>query len=231
MNRSWSLAILFFSLPPSLSGAGVLSGQVVDVVDGDTVDIQHDDGIARIRLHGIDAPEKGQNFAHHATQFLEGLTAGQSLTVDTRGQDQSGHTIGEVFLFDGRHLNKELVKVGLAWWFCQFSADPELHQLEDDARAAKLGLWSDPDPVPPWVFRKRLRAHTPPVSDEGCPRPASQTLGQSIGVHDIIGDRRSHIYHRVDCPGYAAVSPEHRMPFVSIDAAEQAGYREAGNCP
>ncbi len=77
------------------------------------------------------------------------------------GQDRYGRTIGEVMLPDGRVLNHELVKAGFAWWYRKYAPDDDaLEQLEQEARDAKLGLWVDPHPVPPWewrIARKRYR--------------------------------------------------------------------------
>lgn len=231
MKLSRSLSILLLVLIPSVGGASSFSGHVVGVIDSDIFDVQHERGIERVRLNGIDAPEKGQAFWRQAQQYVEDLAVGQHVIVETTGKDKYERTIGDVFLFDGRHLNKELVKAGLAWWFCRPSSDAELRQLEDDARDAKRGLWLDPNPVPPWVFRKLQRNPVPSESDDDCRSSSPRPIGLSGTAYDIIGNRRSHIYYRVDCPGYDAVSEEHRIPFVSLEAAEQTGYRAAGNCP
>ncbi|UVT14623.1 MAG: thermonuclease family protein [Nitrospira sp.] len=235
MKPSWSLPILLLIFFPSFSGASDFAGKVISVIDGDTFDVEHEQGVERVRLNGIDAPDKGQHFSQHAMKFIEEITTGQHLTIENKGQDKYEQTIGDVFLADGRHLNKELVKAGLAWWFCRYSADTELQQLEEDAREAKRGLWKDPAPTPPWIFRKLQRNQVPEASDFTCPPSASQPIpqnaGPSPGASDVIGNRRSHIYHRVDCPGYDKVSEGNRIAFVSVEAAEQAGYRVAGNCP
>ncbi len=235
MKPSWSLPFLLFLFLPSFSGASDISGTVISIVDGDTFDVEHEQGIERVRLNGIDAPETGQHFSQHARQFIEEMTAGQHVTIETKGRDKYEQTISDVFLADGRHLNKELVKAGLAWWFCRYSVDAELQQLEEDAREAKRGLWKDPAPTPPWIYRKLQRNQVPEGSDLACPRPASRPMAQNAsplpGASDVIGNRRSHIYYRVDCPGYHAVAEGNRIAFVTVEAAEQAGYRVAGNCP
>jgi endonuclease YncB( thermonuclease family) len=74
--------------------------------------------------------------------------------VRVRGRDRYGRTIGDVFLPDGRHLNQELVRAGYAWWYRRYSADQRLAALEGEARAARRGLWTDPNPQPPWEWRK-----------------------------------------------------------------------------
>jgi endonuclease YncB( thermonuclease family) len=75
--------------------------------------------------------------------------------VEVKGQDRYQRTIAEVILPDGKILNYEIVKAGLAWWFKRYApSDPTLEGLEFQARKAQRGLWSDPDPAPPWEFRR-----------------------------------------------------------------------------
>jgi micrococcal nuclease len=235
MKPVWHLSILLTILQPSLTVASVFCGPIVSVLDGDTLDIQCEDNIERVRLNGIDAPEKGQVFGRQAQQFVEDMTMGQSVIIETKGQDKDKRTIGDVFLPDGRHLNKELVKMGLAWWTCQHSSDAELQQLEEDAREKNRGLWKDPTPIPPWVYRQLQGKQNPERADADCPGLSSQPILQNAGFApndaDVIGNRRSHIYHRIDCPGYDLIAEDHRIAFVSVEAAEQAGYRVARNCP
>jgi micrococcal nuclease len=233
MTRSLSILPLIFL--PSFTIALGFSGAVVSVLDGDTLDIQREDTIERVRLNGIDAPEKGQPFGRQAQQFIEDITVRQPVIIEAKGQDKSDRTIGDVFLPDGRHLNKELVKMGLAWWICRHSSDAELQELEEDAREKKRGLWKEPMPIPPWVYRQLQGKQIPEKADAGCPglssQPQLQTTGFAPNDSDVIGNRRSHIYHRVNCPGYDLVAEDHRIAFVSVEAAEQAGYRVARDCP
>ncbi len=108
----------------------------------------------RIRLHGIDCPEKRQAFGNRAKQFTSGRVFGKTVTVTVMDVDRYGRTVGEVILPDGKVLNHELVRAGLAWWYRKYAPDDgTLAQLEADARAAKRGLWADAEPVPPWEWR------------------------------------------------------------------------------
>jgi endonuclease YncB( thermonuclease family) len=91
------------------------SGQVVRVVDGDTIDVMHDGRSERVRLNAVDCLEKGQAFGTATKQFTSSLVFGQSVTVRASGQDRYGRTIGDVILSDGRSLNQELVRAGMAW--------------------------------------------------------------------------------------------------------------------
>lgn len=115
----------------------------------------------KIRLHGIDAPEKKQAFGNRAKQFTSDLVFGKVVEVQEHDIDRWGRIVGEVILPDGRSLNRELVRAGLAWWYRQYSKDESLGLLEEEARTAKRGLWKDLNPMAPWEFRKRKRlTHT-----------------------------------------------------------------------
>jgi endonuclease YncB( thermonuclease family) len=128
------------------------SGKVVAIADGDTLSVLRDGKAVKIRLHGIDTPEKAQPFATQARQFTSDLVFGQTVTVKVREVDRYGRLVGEVILPDGRSLNHELVAAGMAWWYRQYAKDDAtLEALETEARAARRGLWSDPHAVAPWV--------------------------------------------------------------------------------
>ncbi len=147
---------LFFCLAliTSQALAADFTGRVVGVSDGDTITVLTKGKPIRIRLHGIDCPEKRQAFGKRAKQFTSRLTYGKEVTVKDLGQDRYGRTIGDVILPDGRVLNQELVKAGFAWWYRRYAPDDDmLKQLEREARAVKRGLWADAEPVPPWEWR------------------------------------------------------------------------------
>jgi micrococcal nuclease len=150
--------ILWFTLQLNLVGEDFV-GKVVGIADGDTISVMHDGKAEKVRLNGIDAPEKGQPFTNRAKQFVSELAFGREVRVETKGQDRYGRSIGELFLPDGRILNHEIVKAGFAWWFRRYAPnDKELERLETEARDAKRGLWVDPEAVPPWEFRKTGKA-------------------------------------------------------------------------
>ena len=112
----------------------------------------------RIRLHGIDCPEKRQAFGKKAKQFTSGLVFGKTVTVQDHGRGRYGRTIGEVRLPVGQVLNHELVSAGLVWWYRKYAPDDDtLKQLEAEARQAKRGLWVEPNPMPPWEWRGRRK--------------------------------------------------------------------------
>ena len=140
------------------SGASAdFSGEVVGVIDGDTVDVMHNGRSERIRLHGIDAPEKSQAFGRSSKRAASDLAYGEDVTVIEHGRDRYGRTLGEVILPDDRSLNQELVRSGHAWRYRKYSNDRELDRLESDARNSRRGLWQDGNAVPPWEYRKGKR--------------------------------------------------------------------------
>ena len=131
------------------------SGPVVRVLDGDTIEVLHDQRPERIRLSGIDCPEKGQAFGQKAKQAASALVLVKEVTLQTYGKDKYRRTLAEVLLPDGTNVNHELVKDGWCWWYRKYAPqDAELERLEREARDAKKGLWQDPAPIPPWVYRK-----------------------------------------------------------------------------
>lgn len=148
-----ALVILCLSVPTATL-ALEFAGKVVGVHDGDTISVLHGRKTERIRLNGIDCPEKRQPFGKVAKQYTSALVFGKDVTVTSQGRDRYGRTIGEVTLPDGPSLNRELVKAGLAWWYRKYSKDSSLGDLEAEARLARRGLWADPHPIPPWEWRK-----------------------------------------------------------------------------
>ena len=134
--------------------AGEFTGQVVGVLDGDMIEVLHKKRPERIRLSGIDCPEKGQPFGDKAKHAASALVFGMEVTVQTHGKDKYRRTLAEVLLSDGSNVNKALVAGGWCWWYPKYALqNQELKRLESEARTGKRGLWADPYPVPPWEWR------------------------------------------------------------------------------
>ena len=137
-----------------------INGVVQRVVDGDTIKVDDGKKIHTIRLYGIDTPEKEfkgrwktQPYALEATAFATKFIGKQPVTVVTRGSGAYGRTIGEVFV-DGRSLNRELVRAGLAWFSVRYTKrDKDIGRLEARARSSRRGLWADDNPVSPYDHR------------------------------------------------------------------------------
>ena len=148
------LAILAVTLLLAVSAhAATYHARVVAITDGNTLKAVHDGREIVVRLRWIDSPESGQRYSRQAKQALGELVGGQTVTVRDFGADAHGRRLADVVLSDGRNVNRELVRLGWAWWFRKYSRDATLGTLEADARAAKRGLWADAHPVPPWEWR------------------------------------------------------------------------------
>lgn len=155
-RRGVGFLVLFVLL--SVSPAFPFTGQVVGVLDGDTIIVLHNRKAQRIRLQGIDCPEKGQPFGTRAKQATSDLVFARTVMVESHGQDKYKRTIGEVLLVDGTHVNRELVAEGWCWWYQKYAPqDAILAALEAAASGARKGLWVDPSPTPPWVYRHAKR--------------------------------------------------------------------------
>jgi endonuclease YncB( thermonuclease family) len=115
----------------------------------------------KIRLHGVDCPEKNQDFGTRAHQFAADLVFSREVEVHPLERDRYGRLVATVHC-EGKSLGEELVRAGLAWWYRRYAPDDAvLEALEQEAREAGRGLWSHPHPLPPWEFR-RGSAHTTP---------------------------------------------------------------------
>jgi micrococcal nuclease len=162
MRASRGAAALFLILLCAVVGAQApsypfsLEGRVVAVTDGDTIKVLKDNKQHKIRLNGIDAPEMKQAFGRKSKEYLASLVAGKQVEVIVRDTDRYGRFVGDVFVA-GKSACAELVAAGFAWHYVEYSEDEELAALEKWAKAKKLGLWSDPHPVPPWDYRRLKR--------------------------------------------------------------------------
>jgi micrococcal nuclease len=163
LNRTRSpiaLLVLVLALVVQAHAEDVIIGKVVRVADGDTITVLENRTQHRIRLFGIDAPERHQDFSNKAKQFVSELVFGKQVRVVKMDIDRYDRVVGMVYVGDV-NVNEALVKNGLAWVYqryCKVSICSSWLALEAQARAAKTGLWSHPNPVAPWEFRRSRRA-------------------------------------------------------------------------
>jgi endonuclease YncB( thermonuclease family) len=135
-----------------------LMGRVVGVADGDTLTIlDGNKGLTKIRLHQIDAPEKKQDFGQRSKQSLSDLAYGKQVRVEVFDTDKYGRTVGKVWV-GSTDANLEQVKRGMAWVYEKYASDPAYFAAERAAKSGRVGLWNQPNPTPPWVFRHPDRA-------------------------------------------------------------------------
>jgi len=156
--RSIFLALLFWVFPTATVYAATIQGKVVSVLDGDTIKVlEAGNQETTVRLHQIDAPEKNQAFGQRSKQALSSLVFGKAVTVKVVTTDKYGRTVGTVFS-DGLDTNLEQVRSGMAWVYRKYASDPNYFQAEKSAKDTRMGLWAQPNPTPPWVFRHPERA-------------------------------------------------------------------------
>lgn len=137
----------------SISQEKVLHGQVIDVLDGDTVKLRSDWHIYKIRLAGIDAPEKQQAYGVQSKIYLEHLIADKDVSIKVLSCDQYGRYVGKIYL-NGKDINGEMIRSGYAWHYYHFDSNPVYAGFMLDAQRSNRGLWQEVHPTPPWIFRK-----------------------------------------------------------------------------
>lgn len=147
-----------------------ISGRVVAVTDGDTIKVLDADKVQhKVRLKGIDAPERNQPFGKASRTNLSFMVAGKEVLVVSSGKDRYGRMLGKVWVQPsdcpscGKTLDANYAQVlaGMAWWYRYYASEqsPEdrgrYESAEDEAKARGWGLWADPDPISPYEWRKR----------------------------------------------------------------------------
>jgi len=147
---------LLFLLTALSAGAEVLQGRVTGIADGDTLTVLVDRKQIKVRLLEIDAPESKQPFGTRSRQSLGEMCAGKTATVKWTKKDNRGRILGRVYC-GGIDTSAEQVRRGMAWVFDRYVTDRSLYEVQSAAKVARLGLWSDAAPVPPWEWRRSKR--------------------------------------------------------------------------
>ena len=198
-------------------GAQTFSGEVVGITDGDTITVMQNGTAVRVRLDGIDSPERGQDFSQRAKEFSSGMVFRQIVTVDVRDVDRYGRLVGRVFV-GSQDLSLALVQAGFAWHYTQYSSDDVLAAAEVQARAARNGLWAVAGPMPPWQFR----------NGGGIAGSPTATVDQPRSRGPYHGNRRSKVFHGPWCQHYECKNCT--VEFATREEAMAAGYRPGGTC-
>lgn len=209
------------AVAPCASEAATVSGRAI-VIDGDTLEVAGE----RIRLEGIDAPELAQTCGRRwfgtwacgtrAAAALEAKTEGRRITCDINGFDRYDRALGTCFL-DGRDLNAEMVREGLAWAFVKYSS--RYVAEERAARTDGAGVWQG-SAEPAWVFRQQKWAAAASASSAA---PAGCVIKGNVSGH-------GQIYHMPWSPWYGKVKIEQAKGehwFCTEAEAEAAGFRPA----
>lgn len=171
--------------------------KVIAVKDGDTIELLRNGETIKVRLYGVDSPEKNQDFGQRARQFTSDLAFGKTVRLIEHNKDRYGRVVGTIILPDGRSLNEELVRNGFAWHYTAYSKDKKLASLEADARRYKRGLWEAPNPVAPWDFRKTERetAAAKKAKKEAATHNAALPAGAATRKVYICNSTGSGVYH------------------------------------
>lgn len=155
------LWVVFLAANPAI--AATLEGRVVGLSDGDTVTVLDKQNVQhKIRLAGIDAPEKRQDYGNKSRQYLAALVFDKHVSVEWVKQDRYGRFLGKVVV-SGRDANLAMVSAGLAWHYKRYEKEQSVSdrqvyaEAELQARSEKRGLWKMPNAMPPWDFRRGAR--------------------------------------------------------------------------
>ena len=212
INRLFAPLLLLFTLSAQ---AETLEGKVIKIADGDTLTLlTPSNQQVKIRLAGVDTPERKQPFGNKAKQALAKLAFQKQAIVEVETKDRYGRTVGVVFV-NGLNVNAEMIGQGMAWVYRKYTNDQKLYALEAEAKQARRGLWATDKQIEPWLWRKGKRTvnHDP-----------------TIVKGTIIGNKNSRIYHLPECQSYYAVSEKNRTLFYDEETAIANGFRKAGNC-
>ncbi len=148
-----------------LAGAETFVSRAMAVLDGDTIMVQHGDRTISVRLADIDAPEKAQPGGMASHNSLAELVNGKALDITSVAMDQYGRMVAKVMV-DFLDVNAEQVRRGMAWEYSLHHSNKEMVALQQEAKAAKRGLWAKPNPIPPSDWRK-AHPSVPKVSTDG----------------------------------------------------------------
>lgn len=130
---------------------------MVGISDGDTLTLLVDKQSIKVRLANIDAPEKAQPFGNRARQALSDLAFGKEAACERSGLDRYGRSIATCTV-SHHDVNAEMLRKGMAWVYRKYATHvPDYYPLEEEARARKVGLWADRNPIPPWDWRKQQK--------------------------------------------------------------------------
>jgi endonuclease YncB( thermonuclease family) len=152
--KSIGFALLGLLLSSMVLKAEVISGKVVAVIDGNTLEVfTPENETYKILLYGIDCPEMGQEFGEKAKMLLEKLVLNKSVNAEIQGKDRWGNRLG-IVLIDGKDPREELLEQGLAWT-AERNPIESLEAIKEKSKQRGTGLWKEQDPTPPWVYRRQ----------------------------------------------------------------------------
>ena len=156
------ICLLTFTILFSGEVAYSFNGQVASILDGGTIEVLRNGKAERVRLNGIACPKHDQPYSEQAKRATSDLVFSMEVTLEIHGKDKQGRIVADVVRSDGTNINHALVQGGWCWWDRKLAPrDSQLETLEKEARETKKGLWEDPNPIPPWEWRKGSRRQAP----------------------------------------------------------------------
>lgn len=203
------------------------------MADGDTITVinQNNESV-RIRLAGVDCPESTQSHGNNAKQFTVSKVSGKRVRIQPETIDKYGRTVG-IVLINGENLNQQIVEHGHGWVYrkyCTAGFCNDWLKKEEAAKDAKVGLWKENNPQPPWEWRAEHRRKNGNGSGDNIsvatsPAAVITSPGSSTFYH---GNRRSHVFHGPSCRDYNCKNCT--VILESVKEAVGAGYRAHRSC-
>jgi endonuclease YncB( thermonuclease family) len=139
-----------------------IEAKVIKIIDGDSIKVQDKDGKEyEVQIEGTDAPEAKQPFGSESTDTMSQWVKDKAVKVSWNKKDNFDRLLAQVYV-EGKHVNTEMIRAGMAWHFKRYNKSKELAAVEDEARKEKRGLWAQDKPVAPWDYRKENRAPDKP---------------------------------------------------------------------
>lgn len=190
--------------------------KVLAATDGDTLRLRHEGRTLKVRLHAVDAPEKAQPHGRAAWLFVVAKALNKMARVTPKKRDRYERLVAKITI-DKKDLGEQLLSAGLAWHYARYDKSERLARLQREARGAKIGLWADPSPTPPWDWRRARRGKKPP-----------KELPRAKGAVHYRGNTHSKVFHHRSCSNFDCRNC--RATFSSTGAALKAGYRPHRRC-
>jgi endonuclease YncB( thermonuclease family) len=175
--------------------AAEFTAKVIAVLDGDTVLIKRANGLVKIRLAEIDAPEKAQTFGETSRRSLSDMVLNKQVKVVSQTIDQYGRMVAHLSV-NGQDVNAEQIRRGMAWEYSHFHSNHALIALQEEARQAPRGLWALSDPTPPWEWRK---AHPNIIADQPCAAVPADTTPPAEAMFGLACGSKKYCSEMASC--------------------------------
>lgn len=206
--------------------------QVVGITDGDTLTaIDNEQKQYKVRLSDIDAPEKHQDFGEKSKQTLSNLVFNKNVKIDIKQIDKYGRFIGRIYV-GNIDVSLEMVRLGMAHHYKKYSADQQIANAEEYAKANKLGLWSNPNPINPEQFRHSKKESKSEDSQQHLTNPSAPNpiihKGKKCGDSYISQDKECHI-DSISSADEPSKKTKHRKSTSKKEKSDSEKPKKRGN--